>query len=74
MISYKPLFNYLKQNNIKQSQLVRADVCTYGTIHHMKHNKPISISVLNKVLNFLNCSIPDIIEHIPEKHIPRPLL
>ena len=74
MISYGPLFNYLKKNNIKQAQLVRADVCTHGTINNMKHDKPISIAVLNKVINFLGCTILDVIEYVPEKHIPRPLL
>jgi DNA-binding Xre family transcriptional regulator len=74
MISYEPLFEYLKKNNIKQAQLIRADVCTHGTISHMKHNKPISVAVLDKILNFLDCSIDNVIQYTHEDHIPRPLL
>lgn len=74
MFSYKPLDKYLKEKGITKAQLIRADVATSGTLNSMVHGKPISMKTLDKILNFLGCNISDVVEHIPEKHIPRPLL
>lgn len=73
MFSYEPLFEYMKERKITYTHIIRAGICTSGTLNAMKHNKPINMNILDKFLNFLGCDISDAVKHIPEKYIPKPL-
>lgn len=60
-ITYNKLFNYLKQNGLKQKDL--HDITSDPTLAKMRKNEPINTSVLSAICSKLNCNLSDIAEY-----------
>lgn len=67
MFSYKPLWKKLVDVDMTKTQLASQCKMSYNTISKMTNNQYIDMKNLDKICNFLNCNIEDIIEHIPNK-------
>lgn len=67
MISYKPFLKLLIDKNIKKQDLVNAKILSWATMAKIDKNKNISLDVINKICNHLNCQTNDLIEHIPDR-------
>lgn len=67
MFSYNPLWKKLIDLNMNKTSLANECNMSYTTISKMGQNKYIDMKNLDKICNFLNCNIQDIIEHIPDK-------
>lgn len=65
MISYKPLFDYMKSNEITTYQLLQAGIDN-RTLHNLKHNKNITMLTAEKICNILGCKIQDIVTFTEE--------
>ncbi len=65
MISYKPLFQQLIKKDLTRTQLRKA--VGFGTrqLANMSKGQYISLETIDKICSYLNCSIEDVIEHIP---------
>lgn len=60
-ISYKNLFNILKEKNIKRTELQKNLKLSSTTIAKLSKNETISLEVLEKICKYLNCNIQDVI-------------
>lgn len=66
MISYRPLWERMKQENITTYTLINNWGINPRTINNLKHNKGITVDTLEKLCKILNCTPNDIIEFIDE--------
>ena len=69
-ISYKKLRHLMVDRNIKSMELMRrAGICTSASAK-LNKDEPVSMSVLLKVCEALDCDFGDIVEAIPDtEHI-----
>lgn len=65
MISYAPLFRYIKEHNISTYQLLQQGIDN-RTLHNLKHNKNITLLTAEKICKILNCELKDIVEFTDE--------
>lgn len=66
MITYKPFWNTLKEKNSSTYVLINSYGVSSSTINRLRHDKPISTTTINDLCCFLNCTIEEILEYIPE--------
>lgn len=66
MFSYKPLFHKLIEKNLKKTDLQTALKLSPSTLAKLSKNEFVSMDILNKICNFLECNIDEIITHIPD--------
>lgn len=66
MFSYNPLWKKLIDKGINKSNFAKECNVTMPTISKMSKNRYVDMSTLDKICNYLHCSIEDIIEHIKD--------
>lgn len=62
MISYAPLWNTMKQQNITTYKLITQYNISSRTIHNLKHNQSITMYTLEILCDVLNCTPNDIVQ------------
>ncbi len=60
MISYKPLLKLLIDKNIKKTELP----LSLPTVAKLSKNEYVSLEVIDKLCEHLNCQPGDLIEHV----------
>lgn len=66
MIKVK-LIEYMKEHNISYYQLNKNKIVGFQTLNDIKNGKTnLTLNTLNKICDYLNCDISDIIEYIKE--------
>lgn len=68
MISYKLLWEILKEKNMLAYKLIRYYAFSTNTIYRLRHNQGISTALLDRLCTLLNCRVEDIIEYIPDQN------
>lgn len=63
-ISYKKLWMWLIEHDIKKSSLRQATELSPGTMSKLNKNEEVALSVLLRICDYLNCDIGDICEAI----------
>lgn len=66
MISYEPLFHTLIEKKKKLSDLTNAGLSS-RIVAKFRKNEHVNTSTLEKICLYLNCSIQDVIEILPDK-------
>ena len=66
MISYKPLWETMKEKNISQYQLLKSGIDN-KTLDALKKEKNITLLTVEKLCLILGCKPNDIVEFIEEK-------
>lgn len=66
MINYKPFLKLLIDRGLKKSDVLKAGVISKGTLNKMNGNNYISLEVIDKLCNYFNVGITDIVEYIPD--------
>lgn len=61
-IKYNKLFDLMKQNQMKQKDLIRACEMSSSTASKIYKNQPVSIEVLMRICKVFHCDIGDICE------------
>lgn len=64
MISYKPLWETMRDRNITTYNLIKDYGFSAQTINNLKHNKGITTFTLERLCQILNCKPNDIVEFI----------
>ena len=64
MFSYKPLLHTMIEKDITKTQLRQMLGCSKATIAKISKNEYVSLEILDKICNLLDCKIEDVIEHI----------
>lgn len=67
MISYNPLWKTLIDRKIAKANFRKDCNIQKQTYTDMNKEKFVSLKTINKICNFLNCKIEDVIEFIPDK-------
>lgn len=62
MISYEPLWNTMKKQNVTTYTLINTYNINPRTINNLKHNKSITMYTLERLCVILHCQPNDIIE------------
>lgn len=66
MISYKPLWKLLIDNDKKKLDLLSIGEISRGTLAKLGKNQPVNLAVIDKICKHFNCPISDVIEFVPE--------
>lgn len=66
MLSYEPLWKTLITKNLKKTDLVINKIISSSTLAKLGKNEPVNSKIYDKICNFLNCEIEDIIKHVKE--------
>ena len=63
MISYKPLWDTLKNKEVTQYQLIHSYGISAGQLSRLRANNNIS----THTVDILNCTVEDIMVYVPQK-------
>ncbi len=66
MITYEPLWKTLITKHLKRSDLVTNKIISTATLAKLGKNQSVNSKVYDKICNFLECNIEDIMQHIPD--------
>ncbi len=66
-ISYNRLFKLLIDRNQKKTEFAKAAGISSNTLAKLSKNEYISMEMLIKICRYLNCSVDDILEILPEE-------
>lgn len=67
MVSYAPLWNTMKERGATTYTLQAKGNISSSTIRRLKSGDSVSTNTLDALCKLLNCSIPDIIEFLPDE-------
>lgn len=67
MISYIPLNVTLAKKNIKKTKLAKDLRLSSTTLAKFAKNEPIKLEILDRICNYLDCSIEEVVEIIKQK-------
>lgn len=62
--SYKPLWKLLIDRNMTKKFLCQGANISKSTMDKMGRGEPVALSILDRICNFLNCSVSEVVEHI----------
>ena len=66
IVSYKPLFETLEKKDVSTYKLTNEFGVSRSLIDRLKHNKPITTVTINDLCGFLNCTVGEILEYVPD--------
>ena len=64
--NYKPLWKLLIDKEMTKKQLMEATGISKSTMDKMARSEKVSLDVLDRICNYFDCGIEDIIEHTNE--------
>lgn len=64
--SYKPLWKLLIDRDMTKKQLMQATGISKSTMDKMGRGEQVSMEIIDRICNYFNCDIEDIITHISE--------
>ena len=62
--SYKPLWKLLIDRDMTKKQLMQATGISKSTMDKMARGEPVSMDIIDRICNYLMCSVENVIEHI----------
>jgi len=65
-ISYNKLWDLMKKNKMKKTDLAKAAEITGYTMTKMNKNEPVTLEVMMRVCKVFHCDIGDVMEMIEE--------
>lgn len=65
--SYKPLWKLLIDKDMTKKALMENTGISKSTINKMTHGEDVSLDVIDRICNFLNCKVECVVEHIKDK-------
>lgn len=66
-VSYKKLFKLLIDRDLKKTEFAKAAGIGQNTLAKMGKGQYVSMDVLVRICRYLNCTLNDIIEILPEE-------
>lgn len=66
MITYEPFRIYVAANNIKKKDIMENTGISPATMNKLKHDKPVSIEIIERLCSFLQCEIAEIVRYDKE--------
>ena len=66
MISYKRLWQTMKERGISQYDLYEHYNITRSLLDRLRNDKNVELYTIDKLCSILNCRIEDIVEYLPD--------
>ena len=66
-VSYKKLFKLLIDRDMKKKELKELSGIGNSTMTKLENNENVTVEVMAKICNALNCSMDDVIEILPDR-------
>ena len=66
MVSYNPLWETMKKQNITTYTLIAKHGFNPRTINNLRHNRGITVHMLERLCNILSCSPNDVLMFVPD--------
>lgn len=66
-ISYKPLWRILLERNMNKTQLRELASISTPTLARMGKDEYVSLEILERICEKLDCQIGDIVEYVPKE-------
>lgn len=70
MISYKPFWQTIEKKQITTYQLIYKYAILPDTIQRLRAGKPITTQTLDRLCREIGCSVPEILEYVPDEEEP----
>ncbi len=67
--SYKPLWKLLIDRDMTKKQLMQVTGISKSTMDKMGRGEQVSMDIIDRICNYFDCDIEDIIVHISEEII-----
>ena len=67
MISYRPLWRTMAEQNVTTYTLRVKHNMSHATVQRLQANQPVSTHTLNRLCEILQCRLEDVAEYIPDK-------
>nr|DAI61886.1 MAG TPA: Cro/C1-type HTH DNA-binding domain protein [Caudoviricetes sp.] len=64
--SYKPLWKLLIDKDMSKKQLMQATGISKSTMNKMGRGKQVSMDIIDRICNYFDCNVEDIICHVAE--------
>lgn len=68
MITYEPFRAYVAKKNIKKKDIMENTGISPATMSKLKHDKPVSVEIIERLCSCLDCSITEIMSYEKEKN------
>lgn len=65
--SYKPLWKLLIDRDMSKKNLMEATNISKSTIDKMGRSEMVSLEIIDRICNYFDCCIEDVIEHRKKK-------
>lgn len=66
MITYEPFRIYVAAKNIKKKDIMENTGISPATMSKLKHDRPVSIEIIDRLCSFLKCDVTEIIRYDKE--------
>lgn len=68
--TYKPLWKLLIDKEMTKKELMQATGVSKSTIDKMGRGEIVSLEVIDRICNYFNCKVEDVVEHCaPKKEV-----
>lgn len=64
--SYKPLWKLLIDKDMTKKELMENTGVSKSIVNKMTHREDVSLNVIDRICDFLNCNVECVVEHIKE--------
>lgn len=65
--SYKPLWKLLIDRDMSKKDLMEATSISKSTMDKMGRSKIVSLEIIDRICNYFDCNIEDVMEHLPKE-------
>lgn len=65
--SYKPLWKLLIDRDMSKKDLMEAASISKSTMDKMGRSKIVSLEIIDRICNYFDCNIEDVMEHRPKE-------
>lgn len=69
--SYKPLWKLLIDKNMSKKQLMQATGISKSTMDKMARNEKVSMDIIDRICNYFDCSISEVVMHCFETEVKK---
>ncbi len=69
--TYKPLWKLLIDKEMSKKELMQKTDISKSTMDKMSSGKMVSLEVIDRICNYFDCDVADVISHCQDKEIHR---
>lgn len=71
MMTFEPLWETMKKRNISTYKLLYTYGFSRGTLDRLKHDKNVTLEIIDRLCAILDCEVQDIVKHVNDEKKPK---